>query len=347
MVGGSIDRRDLVDTSRQTGGDISSEDAVHGGCVQALEEGEFTWVGWCRLGERLELFNDDVGVALDLALRVQLLGCREVVLLSVHKVSSLETSDGNGDGEWLVGIEFAIVGWECELGRRHVIDGWDEAHRCRVARSTSDLLAVGLGQVAGGAEIDEVVARCEGCDLAGRRVRLAVVQETGVDQGRIEREGILEVGVVLGGRRNAVRWWWSLQINQINILIRRRSQSGSLTGALLLLLPPAPALLLLPPAPALLLLPPAPALLLPPAPALLLPPAPGLLLLPPALLVLMAPAPALAFPRRAAMSAAVEQAIDVPGELTNGRAEHLWHFFFSTRLVSKFRSADGKDSHCA
>ena len=158
VVGSGVDRGHLVDTRRESIGNVSCENSVDSSCVEALEEREPAWIGGSGLGKRIELFDDDVGVAPDLALRVQLLRRGEVVQLRVHKVTGLESGDGDGDGERLVGSDGATVERERELGRGHVVDGWDETHRCCIAGTSCDLLAIGLWQIAGRAEVDEVVS---------------------------------------------------------------------------------------------------------------------------------------------------------------------------------------------
>lgn len=60
MISSSVDRRDLVETSRKTASDISSQDAIDGGSVQSLEEGELPWIRWSRLIKSGELLDNDV-----------------------------------------------------------------------------------------------------------------------------------------------------------------------------------------------------------------------------------------------------------------------------------------------
>ena len=70
MVGGSVDRCKTVDTSRKTVRDVSGNNAVLSCTVDTLEEREPGWVSWCGLVECLQLLDDDVGVADDVALAV-------------------------------------------------------------------------------------------------------------------------------------------------------------------------------------------------------------------------------------------------------------------------------------
>lgn len=70
MVSSRVDRCKTVDTSRKTVRDVSGNNAVLSCTVDTLEEREPGWVSWCGLVECLQLLNDDVGVADDVALAV-------------------------------------------------------------------------------------------------------------------------------------------------------------------------------------------------------------------------------------------------------------------------------------
>jgi hypothetical protein len=107
-----------------------------------LEESKLLGVGRGLLVDGSELLNDNVGVTNDLAIAVQLLRSCEVVLLSVHEVTSDQVLDGHTDGEGLVGLNVAEVLREDELGARHVVNGRNETNRSRVARTGRDLLAI-------------------------------------------------------------------------------------------------------------------------------------------------------------------------------------------------------------
>jgi hypothetical protein len=80
-----VDGGDLVRAGRQAAGDLDGELAVDGRVVEALEERELGRVRRRRLAERGELLDDDVRVADDLALAVDLLRRAEVVLLCVNE----------------------------------------------------------------------------------------------------------------------------------------------------------------------------------------------------------------------------------------------------------------------
>ena len=184
MVHRGVDGGQLVHAGREAHRDVRGENAVHRSAVQALEERKEIEIVRRRLRERRELLHDDVGVAPDDTLRVQLLGRRIVVLLRVDKVAGLEVPDGHRDCEGRIGPERAKVGRECEFARGHEVSRDDFAHDGRVAGSRSDLSAV--GDRLAGAKVDKVVTGSEGGDLARRRVRLSVVEETGNDLSDIE-----------------------------------------------------------------------------------------------------------------------------------------------------------------
>lgn len=158
MVSCGVDRRDLVNTSWETVRDISSENTTLSGSVKTLEEGEHLGVGWGGLVEGLELLNDDVRVALDLSLAVELLGRGEVVAVCVDEEAGLHSTDGHGDGELLVGLDGITVLGVGELRRGHVVSRGEDTHGCGVARTTLDLFTVGDGEVRDGeTEVNEVV----------------------------------------------------------------------------------------------------------------------------------------------------------------------------------------------
>lgn len=98
-----------------------------------------------------------MGVTDDLTLSVQLLRCREVVALCVHKVTSLHVLDRHGDGECRVGCDVLHVRGVGELARRHRGCGGDLSHRSGVARSALNLETVGDGLPGGSTEVDEVI----------------------------------------------------------------------------------------------------------------------------------------------------------------------------------------------
>ena len=194
VVRGGVDRGETVGTSRKTSGDISSEDVIHSLAVETLEEGEAGRVCRGRLLKRVDRLDDDVRVALDLALCVDLLGRGEVVLIRVHEVAGLKVVDCHLDRELGVRLDRLEVHRELELARWHVRRGRDDTHGRGVARTRLDLLAVCDRQVGHRqAEVDEVVRRRERCDLTGLRLVLAVVLETRGDDTRVKGERGLRV----------------------------------------------------------------------------------------------------------------------------------------------------------
>lgn len=159
VIGCGVDRGYLVCPSGQSGGDISRNNAIDGGRVQTLEERKLGRV--CRRGlrERIERFDNDVGMAHNLPVIIQLLRCREVILLGVDKVSGLEVVDRQRDCESLVGGDGPKVLGGCEFGRGHVPLRGNAAHRSWVAGSSRNLLTVRYGLVRNsGTEVDEIVS---------------------------------------------------------------------------------------------------------------------------------------------------------------------------------------------
>ena len=70
MVSSGVNRREAVDTSGETVRDVSGNNAVLRGAVNALEESEAGRVGRSGLVERSQLLDDNVRVADDIALTV-------------------------------------------------------------------------------------------------------------------------------------------------------------------------------------------------------------------------------------------------------------------------------------
>jgi hypothetical protein len=219
-----VDGGDLVRAGRQAAGDLDGELAVDGRVVEALEERELGRVRRRRLAERGELLDDDVRVADDLALAVDLLRRAEVVLLCVNerawdaiirqlqlvgqtrirKHTRLQVLDRELDGERRVRLDRLVaVRGEDELARGHDRLRRDLAHRRRVARAGGDLLAV-RDRLAG-AEVDKVVRRRERRDLARLGHVLPVVRKAGGNHGRVERGRGLDVAVVVVAARRRLR----------------------------------------------------------------------------------------------------------------------------------------------
>ena len=181
-----VDGRQLVEASRKTVRDIGSKLAALGSRVQALEKNKLPGIGRRGLVQGCELFHDDMRVADDLALLIELLGSRKKVLLGVDKCTSLHVLDVHLDRERRVRLDGSKVDGESEFGGRHVVGTWDNTHGRRVARTGGDLLSVGDGKVGyGQTEVDKVVLGSERRDLACCGYVLAVVCKTGGDNPRI------------------------------------------------------------------------------------------------------------------------------------------------------------------
>ena len=93
MVRCGVNRGKAVYTCGETVCDVRGDYTVYGGTINTLEERESARVGRCSLVKCLELLNDEVRVANDVVLRVQLLRRRVVVRLSVDKVAVSGVSD--------------------------------------------------------------------------------------------------------------------------------------------------------------------------------------------------------------------------------------------------------------
>ena len=159
VIGRSIDRGELVSTSRKTIVNISGQDPISVRfSVQTLEECKDSRIRGVCLTKRAELFDNNVRVSLNNALRVQLLRSTEIVLVSIDEVASFQILDRHLDGELLVGRHFSSIGWEDKFGRRHFGLGRDFTHGDRIARTIQNLLTVGNFEVrCGQTEVDEVV----------------------------------------------------------------------------------------------------------------------------------------------------------------------------------------------
>ena len=178
VVRRGVDGRELVGAGRETVGHIGGDGAVRGGGrVDALKEREDGGVQDRGRPERIDGLHDEMRVADDVALTVDLLRRRIIVLVRVDKVARLQVLERHRDRERGVGLDGAQVGRGDEFGGGHVRAARDHAHRSRVARTALDLLSVRERQVDGEAEVDKVVVRGQRGDLARFRVALSVIFE--------------------------------------------------------------------------------------------------------------------------------------------------------------------------
>lgn len=87
------------------------------GCaVQAFEERKVRGVGRSGLDNGRKLLDDDVRVPLNLALGVQELGRRKVILIGINEEASLHITDGHLNGKSGVGLESSKVFGVDKLG---------------------------------------------------------------------------------------------------------------------------------------------------------------------------------------------------------------------------------------
>lgn len=75
MVGSSVDRGKLINTSLETFIDTGGKNASNSSTVQSLEESECIRIVGCGLVERGEQLDDDVRVTTDDTLSIELLWC--------------------------------------------------------------------------------------------------------------------------------------------------------------------------------------------------------------------------------------------------------------------------------
>lgn len=128
-----------------------------------------------------------MSVADDVTRRVDLLGSRIVVRLSIYKVPGVEMVDRHLNVESGVGLEILTVHRAHKLGRRHVRGRGNDTHRSGVTRTSLDLLAICQRQIPNGeTEVDKVVGRGERGNLSSRRCFLTVTRKPFGNDGGIE-----------------------------------------------------------------------------------------------------------------------------------------------------------------
>jgi hypothetical protein len=110
MVRTRVDRRDLVNTSRQTTRNRRAQDTVLGRVVQALEERKLVRVGNLRRRKRVDLLDHNMRVRDDDPLGVELLWGAKVVCLRVDKVTGVHVPNRHLHRESLVGRNGIQVG---------------------------------------------------------------------------------------------------------------------------------------------------------------------------------------------------------------------------------------------
>jgi len=157
VVSGCVDGRKLVEADRKTVDDIGRKFTALGCAIQALEKYKFRRVGDGRLVYGRKLLDNDMGVALDLAVLIKELGGSKVIFIGVNKEASLHVLDGHLDGKSGVGLDRSKVLGINELRGWHIVGGRNNTHGGRVTRPSLDLFAVGNGQFDSRAKIDEIV----------------------------------------------------------------------------------------------------------------------------------------------------------------------------------------------
>jgi hypothetical protein len=121
MVCSSVDRAESVGASGKTSSYISCENTSLSGIVQSLEESKFSRVGWGSLVKSLQSLDDNMRMADDLTLSVQLLRSCEVVLLGVDEGTGLHVIDSHANGKRGVGCDGVTILGVRELGGWHIV----------------------------------------------------------------------------------------------------------------------------------------------------------------------------------------------------------------------------------
>jgi hypothetical protein len=194
MVGSGVDRTSAIGTRGKATGDSGGENTIDGRIVESLEEGEFRGIGHGGRCEGVNSFDNNMRVSDEDTIAVNLSRGGKIIGLGINKVASVKIRDGNVDSEILVGGDGIEVLGGLELGRRHTSRGENATHDRGVAATARDLASVGEGDILlGGAEVDKVVLRGQGGNLARCGGALTVLRETRLDLGWIEGERVLDI----------------------------------------------------------------------------------------------------------------------------------------------------------
>jgi len=154
---------DTIDTDGQTIRNNSLEKTLAvARVVDALEEGEFYWIGRRSCCHAAHVLDCNVAMANDVAVTIQVLGRSVVVGCGIHEKTGAEVLRLHLDVErrvrWDLDADFGIGDDGCD----HVVPGGDLAHGNAVAGPGHDLHAI--GDFLALAEVDEV------CLVAGWRL---------------------------------------------------------------------------------------------------------------------------------------------------------------------------------
>lgn len=194
MVGRSIDGTHAVDTFGETSSHLCLENALSvRGVIEALEKFERERIKWlCRV-ERWKRFDDNMRMADQDTVTVDLLWRGVVVGLGVDEIASDHVYHTHLDGKRsILDDRVVAVLWEDKLAARSLVKGDDAAHRRLVAGATSDLFAIGEGDALVEeleTVVDEIVGRCFGTNLSGVwSIALSVLSQTLRDDGRVKRQ---------------------------------------------------------------------------------------------------------------------------------------------------------------
>lgn len=109
MVSSRVDASYTVRASGKTFSQGDRQFTVNSCIIDTFEVCKFGRIrGSCVL-QGCNGFDDEMRMPDDLALRIQLLGCRKVVGVGIHKIASLEIADGHHDVKRRVGFQRAEI----------------------------------------------------------------------------------------------------------------------------------------------------------------------------------------------------------------------------------------------
>lgn len=200
VVGSGVDGAGAINTGREATSNDGGKDAIDSRIIESLEECEDKGIGDGGRRERVDLLNDDMRVADQGSLVVDLSWGGKEVGCSVGEESGLEIVDGDLHGEVDVGWNGVKIGRVLELSRGEISGRENATHDRWVAATALDLRTIGERNASlGQAKVDEIIARGERCDLV--RVRgnraVAVLLKAGLDLRRIELKRRLGITIVV------------------------------------------------------------------------------------------------------------------------------------------------------
>jgi len=188
VVSASVDTGQSVGSSGQSTGDCFGQDTTNRGAIDTFEERKGQRIRGRGLSETGHLLDDKMRVTDNSAAAIDLARSSVVVGCGGYKVTSDHVANSHSDVERLVSGDGTKVRGESEFGRGEDGVGDDTAHDGRVAGPSDGLKTVCKGGLLGGAEVDEVVGRCQRGNLASLGNCLTILRKTRLDLGLVEVE---------------------------------------------------------------------------------------------------------------------------------------------------------------